>query len=374
MIRKIISQIVFLPIIILAYFRDRLRYYFCHQFKKKIHVLTPQQLHPGNHEEILAIFAIYQIKALSSLIKRSITYLVKHKIKIMIVAPHTINQEDLLFLEKNHCIVLQRENFGRDFGSYKYGILHLINNSHLLQPFKKILLVNDSIIFPVKELDSQLEIILNCPESVIGLIENYEHHWHIGSYFILFKKEIFLHPNFIYFWKKYKPYSSRFHAINKGEVNLSKMIQKLTNDYKIIYEGKHLLTKLIESSIVNEENFYQFIQLCGDNNPNYKKSFTNRISYSKPNLSLKLIANHIESTSPAHAFALALINYLDCFFIKRDICYRLYSISQMSYFISSINKNQTFAAEVTNDFRKKGIIASDGLLKKILIRIAYYLG
>ncbi len=63
----------------------------------------------------------------------------------MIVAPHTIRLQDMAFLKKYHCIVLTRFNFGRDFGSYKYGILHLLANPKLLRPFEKIILLNDGI-------------------------------------------------------------------------------------------------------------------------------------------------------------------------------------------------------------------------------------
>jgi hypothetical protein len=350
----------------LFYLIDRISYFFFYRFKQNIQIIIP----PDNNcltkaYKVLAVFAIYQPKALSLLVQRSIQYLYKHKIKIMIIAPHVISVQDIAFLKKYHCIVLTRFNFGRDFGSYKYGILYLLANPNLLQAFEKIILLNDGIFFPIKENDSMLKKILTYSHDVIGLAENYQYNWHIGSYFILFKREFLLHKKIKNFWINYKPYSSRFHTIKKGEVTLGKKIKQLTDSCKIIYNGKKLLSALEKALLVQHP--IRFIQIASNYLTQDKALLYKAFFLSKKHVNLSLIGAQIENYSPAHIFALALIEYLDCFFIKRDICYRgLYSISQVIHYLSSKNSDENLIDALNIDLKNKGIITSMPIFKKIL--------
>ncbi len=263
--KYLICKIIFLSIRIFFYFQDRFFYYFFYKFNQKIKIILSNKLDLTNDNyNTLAVFSIYQPKSLSLLIKRSINYLLNHKIKIIIVAPHNIEPNDIQFLKEKHCIVLTRLNFGRDFGSYKYGILYLLENKYLLKNFKKVLLINDGIFFPLKEKDTTLATILNNPHDVVGLAENYQQHWHIGSYFILFEKEFLFNKAIQDFWKNYKPYSSRFHAIRNGEIALGKKIKLLMNSCKIIYSGENLLGAL-ETSLKKTSDVKNFIQLISNN-------------------------------------------------------------------------------------------------------------
>ena len=350
----------------LFYFIDRASYFFFYRFKQNIQIVIP----PNNNclaetYKILAVFAIYQPKSLSLLVQRSIQYLYKHKIKIIIVAPHSISLQDIAFLKKNHCIVLTRFNFGRDFGSYKYGILHLLANPNLLQSFEKIILLNDGIFFPIKKNDSTLKKILSYSHDVIGLAENYQYNWHIGSYFIVFKKEFLLDNKIKNFWINYKPYSSRFHTIKKGEVSLGKKIKQLTDSCKIIYTGKNLLSALENAFLFQHPS--RFLQIASNYLLQDKTLLYKNLFLSKKYANLSLIGTQVENHSPVHIFALALIEYLDCFFIKRDICYRgLYSIAQVTHYLSSKNNDENLLDALSIDFKNKGLITSMPIFKKIL--------
>ena len=366
--KYLIWKLIVLSIRTFFYFHDRFFYYCFYQFKQKVKVILPNKNYLMNDNyEVLAIFSIYQPKSLSLLIKRSINHLFNHKIKVMVVAPHSISQNDIQFLKERHCIVLTRLNFGRDFGSYKYGILYLLENKNLLKTFKKVILLNDGIFFPLKENDSTLATILNNPHDVIGLAENYQQHWHIGSYFILFKIDFLFNKPIQDFWREYKPYCSRFHAIKNGEIALGKKIILLMDSCKIIYSGKNLLNALEKSFFEKKIDVNHFIQLISKNIPAKKNFLLNELFLSKNYINLAIIGNYIENLSPVHIFSLALIEYLDCFFIKRDICYRgLYSISQVLNFIAAINQDEKLLAALNLDLRNKGLITSMPFLKKIL--------
>ncbi len=89
--------------------------------------------------------------------------------------------------------------------------------------------------------------------------------------------------------------------------------------------------------------------------------------FSKNYPNLTIIGKYIENNSPVHIFSLVLIKYLDCFFIKRDLCYRgLYSISQVLHFIATINQDEKLLAALNLDLRSKGVNSSMPFFKKIL--------
>jgi Rhamnan synthesis protein F len=365
-IKRAIKKIVLFSIRIFFHCSDILRYYSIHQFKSRIKVIIPEKSTENGDYDTLAIFAIYQPKGLSALIKRSINYLSVHKIKILMVAPHPLNQVDINFLQKNHCIILTRENFGRDFASYKYGVLYLLDNLHLLEPFKKVLLVNDSIIFPLKEQDNTLAQLLTYSQDVIGLAEGYVDHWHMGSYFILFQKEFFLDQNLQKFWRRYKPYSSRYYCINRGEIILSQTILKCAYPHKkirLVYENRKLLHAIEKSVIADKMGLFRFTQLINDSLLIEEAAHVN--------LNLKQLSHFMEKLSLVHYFSLALIEYLACFFIKRDLCFReILTISQLLHYIASINENEDFIEQISLDLKHKGKISSLPFFKKILTNAA----
>ena len=368
LIKQITKKMVLFSVRTFFYCLDSICYHTIYQFNDKVQVISTEKQAANDAYDTLAIFAIYQPKGLSALVKRSINYLSAHKIKIMLVAPHPLSPLDIAFLEQHYCIILTRENFGRDFGSYKYGVLYLLDNISLLKSFEKILLVNDSIIFPLKEQDTTLAAILTYSEDVVGLAEGYVDHWHIGSYFILFKKNFFLDPLLQNFWKKYKPYSSRFYCINQGEIILSQTILNSVHPHKrmrLVYENRKLLQAIEKSITTNKVGLLRFTQLINDNLLTNEKDKVNRY------LNVKQLSHSMENLSLVHYFSLILIEYLDCFFVKRDLCFReIFTISHLLYYINSINKNEDFIEQISLDLKSKEKLSSRPFFNKMLTHMA----
>lgn len=345
------------------FFKDRIEYYTKNIFKKNFLILNPDQ--SSENKLTLAIFAIYQPKGLGYIIRRSINYLFNQAIRIIVVAPHNLSQKDLEFLNNKQCIVITRKNFGRDFGSYQCGVLYLLDNLYLLNSIDKILFINDSIIFPIKEQDNNLLGLLNLPYEIVGITESFHGNWHICSYFILLKKKIFLNTEMINFWKNYKPYSSRFHAIYHGEIYLGKIIQNISSSYKVIYDGKRLLD--VFSSNMLCRSFFEFGDLIYQNiNYNQSIRILEKIDLDK-NFDLKKLSLLIETHSVLHIFSLALIEYLNCFIIKKDICYRgFFPLSYIIQYVTTVNNDTNFLESLTNILKEKGLPCSMNTFNKIL--------
>ncbi len=133
-----------------------------------------------------------------------------------------LNASEATRLKKN-AEVIQRENIGYDFWSYKLGIEHLGD----LSQFERVVICNTSFIvldpsFLVKSFTGPVEDI-----GLLGLSRNGDMGDHIQSYWISFEGTQLLNsPEFIGWWSSLMPLNDRTENINKYEVGLSSYFSK----------------------------------------------------------------------------------------------------------------------------------------------------
>jgi lipopolysaccharide biosynthesis protein len=168
-----------------------------------------------------------------------------------------INAVEATQLKKN-AIVIQRENIGYDFWSYKLGIEHLGD----LSQFERIVVCNTSFIaldpsFLVKSFTGPVEEI-----GLLGLSRNGDMGDHIQSYWISFEGTQLLNsPEFFGWWSSLMPLNDRADNINKYEVGLSSYFSKHGYSLRTLFQAtpNHLLIMLARaisggSVIVRLEN------------------------------------------------------------------------------------------------------------------------
>lgn len=141
--------------------------------------------------------------------------------------------------EKCHTLI-ERKNIGRDFGGYKDGVNYVLSQ---FPDAERIVLLNDSLFFFRKSLD-KLIADLTGPQDFIGTTEVQEIHYHVQSFMLSFGPAVIQHPIFKKFWKKYRPISTRYWAIHKGEVRLTRQITKAGFRPHILFPAAHLLADL----------------------------------------------------------------------------------------------------------------------------------
>lgn len=147
-------------------------------------------------------------------------------------------------LRKEAHRILVRRNIGRDLGAYRAATLYL--NAQAL-PASRVLYFNDSLIYLAGEgLDRMIQRLAEGKYPVIGTFENHEYEHHIGSYAFSVSGEVFKNPKMLAFWRRYRPYDIRPHAINKGEIGMSQRFKKLGYDIDVIYSLDRLGEKLHE--------------------------------------------------------------------------------------------------------------------------------
>lgn len=127
-------------------------------------------------------------------------------------------------LEQFPITILIRENIGRDFGAFQAGI-NYVQREIGLSSVANLTLANDTIFYA----QDSLEVIrdtLNQQGDVKCIYLNLQAHLHAQSFFLTFSKRVIDSKVFARFWQTYYPSNERFHAINNGEVKLSRILDK----------------------------------------------------------------------------------------------------------------------------------------------------
>lgn len=169
--------------------------------------------------------------------------------------------------------IIIRDNIGRDFGSYKTG---LIKFEQEIRNCSELLIANDSVVGPISDLKVIFEEMREKKLDFWGLTEaDCAPSYHITSYFVVFNKSVITSQPFWQFWKNYKFKSSRAYSIYQGEINLTYTLLK--NSFTCgAYIDKFKIFKFI-NHIIKEDDYSPVIYLLSTN---YKRHlFTNIKSY-----------------------------------------------------------------------------------------------
>jgi hypothetical protein len=119
--------------------------------------------------------------------------------------------------------VMERPNYGYDFGGYRDGILYLLEQSEMPE---RLLVMNDSIWFPLSAQDTLLERLERSGLDVAGSIVHHDFNKNvfgrssrrvIESYLFLFSSRALRSPAFASFWREYRVSSNKFNAVYRGE-------------------------------------------------------------------------------------------------------------------------------------------------------------
>jgi lipopolysaccharide biosynthesis protein len=178
----------------------------------------------------IAIYLLYQPDGICESTVDTCKYLMSSGFTVLIVSNCKVSEQDTFRLNPWIYGVMERPNFGYDFGGYRDGILWLEREGWQLE---SLILINDSIWFPACNDESShwLNSLLTQPADFYGAVElagrRSEHKPSkakppfFGSFFLLFGQKALCHPNFKAFWTQYKMTSNKPATIRRGERTIS---------------------------------------------------------------------------------------------------------------------------------------------------------
>lgn len=165
---------------------------------------------------------------------------------LYILAVNTLKLTDPAEVEGLIDCYIERPNFGRDFGSYRTGFLHLFQRGwHNDCP--RLLLINDSIFFSEERMPKFLSDMMGSEIEVLGSTENFFMEHHLGSFCIAMSGSVLRNPSFRTYWNNYKQTDLRPYVIKRGEMGLTKTLKRCASapdQFKALYDTSRFLNAL----------------------------------------------------------------------------------------------------------------------------------
>ncbi|MGX0975014.1 lipopolysaccharide biosynthesis protein [Roseovarius sp. MBR-51] len=187
----------------------------------------------------IMLLALYQKASLRPDLMRMLRAAKAQGIYVLAVNTLKLNQPEAM-KDLADCYI-ERPNFGRDFGSYQTGFLHLFNRDwHKTCP--RLLLINDSVYYSTRGLDKFLQDMMRTQVEVLGATENYEIEYHLGSFCISMSQNVLNAPPFEKYWKNYKLTDVRPLVIKRGEMKLSKTLKRCVSNPSQLSYARKLVT------------------------------------------------------------------------------------------------------------------------------------
>lgn len=321
------------------------------------------------------IFVYYETNGrVSTSVRNILSALKRRNVNTIVVTNVALSEEQKVFLlECSHTIIL-RGNQGFDFGAYKDCINHLQKDAPDLT---RIILLNDSVYYFSSGIDDFVNGLLGQEDS-IAAFENWDpiHAYHLQSFALSVSSEVFKHPAFVSFWKKYSPINNRLHAIESGEKKLSGACLKASTSTKIVFATEDAV-KASEKGASELEPFEFFISSPIDIRKDKSFVFSRDALNGRQKAtteelnSLRFLANvdGIYRGSPIHSGMMFFVWYAGCPMVKKDIVYR----EQFRFWEVEYILRKRFDSHEVDEFltmvRKKGTLKNLDFLQQVKTRI-----
>jgi hypothetical protein len=168
---------------------------------------------------------------------------------LYVLAVNTLKLKDPGAVEGLIDCYIERPNFGRDFGSYKTGFLHLFAR-RWEATCPRLLMLNDSVFYATRGLDQFLTDLITSDTEVLGATENFEIEYHLGSFTIAMAGSVLQAPRFRKYWRRYRLTDVRPTVIRRGEMRLSKTLKRCVSrpaEFRALYSSDRFLNAIKDS-------------------------------------------------------------------------------------------------------------------------------
>ncbi|MDA9940764.1 rhamnan synthesis F family protein [Planktomarina temperata] len=181
----------------------------------------------------LAVFLIFQPNGISNSVFNTCAYLNSEGFTPVIVCNGPITEADRNALKELSYLIIERPNFGYDFGGYRDGLWTIEKIG--IKP-DKVLLLNDSVWFPAFNDSTFFAEMLQGNQDFVGtqVFDRGQkcgtRRYIYGSYCLLLNNSLINSTEFQNFWRGYKLSSNKETTIRRGEREFSfRMINSTKN-------------------------------------------------------------------------------------------------------------------------------------------------
>ncbi|MCW1931526.1 rhamnan synthesis F family protein [Pararhodobacter zhoushanensis] len=200
----------------------------------------------------VAVVLIFQPRGLQESTLHMLDHLYAKGFAPLVVSNAPITSQDLNRLKDHAYLVMQRPNYGYDFGGYRDAILHLLEQKI---PMRFLVVINDSIWFPLSNDCTLLDHARAADKDLFGYYYNkqseVDQRAHLQSYFYCFGPRLVSHTDFAEYWRKLFVTSNKNLVIRRGEMRLTAAFQAKGHSIGYCHDIADLKTAL--KSLSNAE-------------------------------------------------------------------------------------------------------------------------
>jgi hypothetical protein len=325
------------------------------------------------------VFVIYAEGALPQFTMNFVTAVRRSPFDLVAVANCPLTPEARRQLVENCCLLVERENFGQDFGGYKDGISVIQARFAQVQ---RIVLANDSVYYLKEGLD-QLLAGLDGEDDFIGVSEIFDHHYHVASFLMSFGPRVLRSAAFRQFWKRYLPIGTRRWAIFWGEGALTAELLRAGFKPHVLFRAQALRPHLEAQNADALSHAAMLLPAVG------RRLMAQRMRKwglreqgrvldamaggeaqvipGDPQPVVEAIVDAIEARNQMHMGGFLFRKYLGLPIIKRDILFRqVHTPGEMERVLGDLDS--PLRAEIMKDALRRGTTADFGFWRKLLAR------
>ncbi len=237
---------------------------------RKIVVTTGQQ--PVTPK--IALYLIYPVTGVLASHLRALEYLSEHGYAPVIVSNVPLSPEDREVLIAKCWQLIERPNFGYDFGGYRDGFLHI---KKYLGDAERLVLLNDSVWFPLPGSDDWLQSVEDLGVDYAGAISNFgidrhdpdkfrdikweystsHKNFHYCSFALAISANIFRSEDFLKFWQDFRLTNNKTRTVRRGEIGLSKWVISRGYSHGQTFDIQNIDRKLIALSDAELQDVFE---------------------------------------------------------------------------------------------------------------------
>jgi hypothetical protein len=193
------------------------------------------QRSPGSR---VAIYLLYQPQGIGESTVYTCGFLAAKGYSVLIVSNAPVSEADAARLSPQVWRIVERPNFGHDFGGYRDGI-------RLLQRWGvspgTLLILNDSVWFPLDPRSRVIEDLEAHPAPLAGaVLRERGAERFLESYLYRIDGRLLSEAAFRDFWEAFRLTSNKYHVIRRGERDFSHKMRAAGHEPAAIYRGTGL--------------------------------------------------------------------------------------------------------------------------------------
>lgn len=252
----------------------------------------------------LAVFLLFQRGDLPASIKVTCDWLAENGYSVLCVANGGLTEVAKTALLPHVWRLIERPNFGYDFGGYREGILHL--KTQKIAP-ETLLILNDSIWLPTRPHSDLITRLEAMPAPVAGLVLNqrerakgrYAKAGFVESYFYRISGDFASSDAFATYWNSLKITDDKRLTIQRGEKGFSRMLVETLVEFEALLTRASFAKRL---ATCGTDELTQYLRFAALPTPDLRDLRDTALATNARAPMLEAIEAILKSHGPAGAF------------------------------------------------------------------------